>query len=212
MRAAHFAALNREQRSDLARHFQALVTTRSITNLLRVSHEDYRNTPLGTGEGPSRFSPLAAHHPDHRRSFQVPYLAQDLATALHETVIRDRFDLLSERILTASDYSHHIAVNISTTPLQPLSLIDLTEGNAVRFGVPLDVVLYSRHDDGQYFAEFVHTDMPSVQGVLYRSRFTEHRCVAVFDRAIDRLRASSPFPLTSQLVRTALAPWNVNVH
>ena len=51
-------------------------------------------------------------------------------------------------------------VNIFTSPGQALTLLDLSHGNAVRFGVPTDVIRYSRHTDGQYLSEFVYTNMP----------------------------------------------------
>ena len=139
------------------------------------------------------------------------YLAQDLATALYETVIRDRFDLLQQRMLTPSDYSYRVAFNVSTKSSQVVSLIDLTSNRATAYGVPTDVTRYSRHDDGQYFAEFVYANMPSVDGVLYRSRFTEGHCIAVFDRGIDRLEEDSRYSLNRRLVGSALASWQITV-
>ena len=137
------------------------------------------------------------------------YLAQDLATALYETVIRDRFDLLRQRILNPSDYSDRIAFNISTRPSQVMSLIDLTSSRATAYGVPTDVTRYSRHDDGQYFAEFIYGNMPSVCGVLYRSRFTERHCIAVFDRGVHILKEDCHYSLDRRLVGSALASWQV---
>ncbi len=139
------------------------------------------------------------------------YAAADLATAAYETLIRDRFDLEPARVLSPSDYTSRIAVNISTVAGGAVTLLDLTAGNASRYGVPSDVTNYSKHADGQHFAEFVHTHMPSVDGLLYRSRFTDRLSVAVFDRGIGSLAHGTPLPLTQGLLGPALRSWNVRV-
>lgn len=210
MSAARLGNLSRAEAQRIASSFEGLVSEYEIPRFVRVSREDYRDSPLGTGSGPSRFGPRV--RADGRPPpFKVMYLAQNLATALYETVIRDRFDLLQQRLLTPSDYSDRVAFNVSTRPSQVVSLIDLAGSRATVYGVPTDVTRYSRHDDGQYFAEFVYANMPSVDGILYRSRFTERHCIAVFDRGVDRLSEHSRYSLDSRLVSSALAPWQITV-
>ena len=53
------------------------------------------------------------------------------------------FDLNPSRILMPSDYAGHDAVNVSTSPGFTVALLDLTGGNAMRCGVPADVIRYS---------------------------------------------------------------------
>ena len=53
--------------------------------------------------------------------------------------------------------------------------------------------------------------MATVDGILYRSRFTERFCVAVYDRAAHRIATTTPVPLTRLLVRDSLTDWNVDV-
>ena len=114
------------------------------------------------------------------------------------------------RVVTPSDYGACVAANISS--IQTLTLLDLTDGNAVRYGVPTDVIRYSVHTDGQCFSEFVYANMPVVDGLLYRSRLTERRCIAIYDRACVQLRVNwGPQPLTRALLAPALASWNVAV-
>ena len=72
----------------LARALQPLPITRPITDYLRISSSAHRGTPLGTGTGPSRFSPRGSRRSRRGRSFTVLYLAEDLPTALYETVVR----------------------------------------------------------------------------------------------------------------------------
>ena len=170
----------------------------------------YSHALLGFSGGPSRFSPLSVGQGRHLL-FGIVYLAEDLATGVLETLIRERFDLNPSRVLMPSDYAGHDAVNISTSLGITVELLDLTGGNAVRCGVPADVIRYSAHTDGQYFSEFVHANMPTVDGILYSSRLTERHCIAIYDRALHKLAAGSPMPLTRSVLTPTLGPWNVSV-
>ena len=145
-----------------------------------------------------------------RCDFGVIYVAADLATALYEVVIRDRFDVNPSRVLVPSNYRACIAANISSA--QPLTILDLTDGNAVRYGVPTDVIRYSVHTDGQRFSEFTYRNMPAVDGLLYRSRLTERLCIAIYDRAHDKLVVNrGPQSFTRATLASALHSWNVTV-
>ena len=168
----------------------------------------YSHKTLSFSGEPSRFSPLK---PNQGRNglFGVIYLAIDRATAVYETVIRDQFDLNPSRRLLPPDYLSRDAVNISTFTAQALTLLDLSQGNAVRCVVPTNVIRYSMHTDGQYFSEFVHGEMSTVDGFLYHSRLTERACIAIYDRACHKLTAVPPMPLTKPLLASALLPWNV---
>ena len=144
--------------------------------------------------------------------FGLIYGTSDLATGCFETIIRDKFDITPTRILRSRDYSSRSAVNFSTLPANPLTLLDLTAGNAVRFGLPTDVIRYSDHEAGQYFSEFVYAELPDVDGLLYSSRFTELVCVAVYDRSIPKLVSSATaIGFNSSILAPLLAPWNVQV-
>ena len=143
--------------------------------------------------------------------FGVVYLASDLATAVHEALIRNRLDLDPSRALRPDVYINHDAVNISTRTGQTMTLLDLSNGNAVRFGVPADVIRYSLHTDGQQFSEFVHRAMPAIDGFIYGSRLTERLCIAIYDKACHKLTSMPPVPLTRQVLAPILLPWNVRV-
>lgn len=64
--------------SSLTRRFEP-------TAYLRCTPWEHRTTPLGMGYGKTRFA-----SPSH--SFKLIYIAEDLATGIAETVIRDRFE------------------------------------------------------------------------------------------------------------------------
>ena len=143
--------------------------------------------------------------------FTLLYLAENLATALYETIVRDRFNLIAHRVLHPADYLNRVAFQISTTRDTSLALLDLTGTNAVTAGIPNDVLRYSRHDDGQHFAEFVHAHMPDVHGILYESRFTGGKSVAVFRRAVHQLKDHGTVDLGRELVHFALARFDIVV-
>ena len=193
--------------------FAGLMTVRPISNYVRVMRRKYADAPLGASSGPSRFSPVPSGSlaTGADPSFRVIYAAADLATAAYEALVRDRFDLEPTRILSPETYASHVAVNISTASDQTVTLLDLTGGNAIRYGVPSDVTRYSKHQDGQHFAGFVHAHMPAVDGLLYQSRFTDRPSIAVFDRGLAKLAHGQPLPLTRQLLAAALLAWNVAV-
>lgn len=211
MSAARLAALTVAQQQGITGLFANLKTTRPLANYVRVMATTYAVNPLSFGYGSSRFSPLATTTGPAR--FGLVYGAVDLATASYEAIIRDSFDLRPARILRKKAYGTRSAVNFSCAPGNALTLLDLTGGNAVRFGVPTDVIRYSDHTAGQYFSEFVYKQMPDVDGFLYASRFTEQLCVAVYDRAVTTKLAPGPTSpkLTKKLLGPILAPWNVQV-
>lgn len=184
---------------------------RSISNYVRIVRRSV--SPLDASHRPSRFSPFVYANATGGENplIDVIYMASNLATASYETLIRDGFDLEPTRILAPEDYRSRIAVNISTKLGERLTVLDLTNGNASRHGVPSDVVSYSNHTDGRHFASFVHSEFPTVDGLLYESRFTRRYYVAVFDRGIHRLVKVGQYPLNRRLLGPALQNWNFNV-
>ena len=210
MSATALTQLGVARTNQIARLFVGVQTTVRVTNFVRILNRQYSTQPLGLSNGPSRFSPL----PRSTTSFGVVYAAEDLATAAYETLIRDRLDVKPQalRILTPARYAGTDAVNLSTA--QPLNLLDLTNGNGARYGVPTDVSRYSHHSEGQYFSEFIYRNLGQVDGFLYQSRFTQQLCIAVYDRALQanpKLTAKTPLQLTRPVLASALGPWNVPV-
>ena len=211
MKASDLLKLNSAQKVRVVGLFSGMKTVRPINNFVRVMPTIYAASPLSFGPGTSRFSPrklLSRPTPP----FGLIYGTVDVATACYEAVIRDSFDILPSRILRKSDYNSRSAINFSTVPGGGLRFLDMTGGNAVRFGVPSDVIRYSNHKSGQFFSEFVYTEMPDIDGMLYSSRFTEALCVAVYDRAIPKLiPPTGSIGLTKTILSPTMAPWNVQV-
>ena len=214
MIAEDLPTLGPDRIEPVARHFEQLLTTHTLDRFVRLLHARYATDPLGYGSGATRFSappdPLA--HPTARLPFRVLYVTEDLATGVFEKIVRDRFDLVPTRVLEPCDYHGHCAANISTAPHNSLTLLDLTQGNAARAGVPTDVIGHSKHSAGQFFSSFVHANIPHADGLLYHSRFTGRRCIAIYERARPKLDDDAPvFPLTGGMLAVVLRPWRIDI-
>jgi hypothetical protein len=197
---------------DTLRLFAGMRSQVPIRNYVRVMQSNYaRTNPLGYGSGPSRFSPVSSQPPTPP-AFGLIYGTVDLATACYEAIIRHRLDLSPDRILHPADYDTRSAINFSTAAGENVNLLDLTNGNAIRYGVPTDVIRYSNHTDGQYFSAFVYNNMREIDGILYNSRLTGNLCVAIYGRAIAKLvPGPAPLPLSRANLTLTLSPWNIDV-
>ncbi|MCY4153470.1 MAG: RES domain-containing protein [Aestuariivita sp.] len=190
MNAADLNALRRnsKQAKQIENLLSALQTVWPVMNFVRVTEATWatkntiqigtKSAPLSTSTGPCRFSPVN-YGKTKRPKFKILYGVADLATAAYEAIICERSDLDQVRALTPSDHRTKCAVNVSTHAGQTLTLLDLTSGNAIRSGVPTDVIRYSNHTDGQHFSEFIYHQMPYIDRFLYSSRFTKNTCVGI---------------------------------
>lgn len=212
MRASNLATLNAAQKRKVAALFSGMKTVRPLSNFVRIMPTTYaKKDPLSYGPATSRFSPRKLPSRPNQ-PFGLIYGTINLETAGFEAIIRDSFNLLPARILRPVAYQPKSAVNFSTASGSALTLLDMTGGNASRYGVPTDVIRFSNHTSGQFFSEFVYNTMKDVDGLLYSSRFTEALCVAVFDRTIPKLVSpGSPTHLTRRILAPVMAPWNVQV-
>jgi RES domain-containing protein len=170
---------------------------------VRIVRSEHAATPLGCAPGVSRFGGTSGE-------FAVLYAARDLATALAETVVRDRFEGLSDRRLFVGELAERSAVELCTTT--PLRVVDLCEGGCLKLGISTEVTGAKGFDEAQSLAEQLHAD-PTIDGILYPSRLTGQRCVAVFGRAIAaHLQADTTAPLVQvENVSAALDSLNIQL-
>lgn len=134
----------------------------------------FRATPLGTGLSAARFSSIDG-------SFTTLYAAVSLATAIAETIIRDRFEGGVGRQLFPSELANRCVAEISAAA--PLNLIDLRTDGCFKLGVSTDIASAKGFDLSCELAQHIHDHCPA-DGFLYRSRLIGDNCVAVFNRAI----------------------------
>ena len=179
------------------------VTAFEFDNYVRIIRSEYAATPLGCAPGVSRFGGTTG-------AFAVLYAARDLATAIAETVVRDRFEGLADRRLFAAELAGRSAVELSTTT--PLRLMDLRQGGCLKLGVSTEVTGAKGFGEAQALADQLYADA-AIEGILYPSRLTGANCVAVFDHAIvSHLHAGRIAPLIQlEGVGSALHSLNVQL-
>jgi hypothetical protein len=150
-------------------------------NYLRVLPRRHARNPLGMGYGETRFASID-------RSFQLIYVARNLATGLAETIIRDRFEDKAERTLHISEAEDWVVSRISTAA--PLILVDLRTTGLLELGVTTDAARAKSQEAGRRLSQSLYENF-AIDGVLYLSRLTGAECAAVYDRAAStKLKAS----------------------
>lgn len=153
----------------------AKVTTAFQPNAFkRIILLAHLKTPLGTGLNNARFSSVD-------KKFGTLYAASTLATAIAETIVRDRFEGSASRRLFSPEIEGQCVVDISAST--PLHLVDLRKDGCFQLGVSTDIASAKGWKDSRELAQAVH-DHTGLDGFLYRSRLTGDNCVAVFDRAV----------------------------
>lgn len=142
--------------------------------------------PLGFGKTPSRFSDPRKRAEVNR--FGVLYLGESLEVCFLEAVLRDRRDgaigdlPIEEQELRALQYAE-IGVDAA------LVLVDLRDNRAIKMGVPSDVARASSQSLSRAWSAAFHEHPQAPDGVIYPSRLNGHSNLAVYNRAIFKLRA-----------------------
>ncbi len=155
---------------------------------VRAIPKQHNATPLGMGNGRIHFS-------SPTDAFRLLYLAEGLSTAMAETIVRDRFEGVTDRVLDLSEIDEWSVAE--TSAATPLTLVDLRTTGLLRLGVSTDAARAKMHGHGQELAAALYAGF-DVDGLLYSSRLTGEICVAVFDRAVAKLVAASPVDLRRQ--------------
>lgn len=156
---------------------------------LRVTPLRHAATPLGMGYGETRFA-----SPSDR--FKVIYIAASLSAATAETLIRDRFVGRTRRRLHIDEIEDWGVTEVRA--LSALTLLDLTKDALVALGVHTDTLRAQSQRRGRLFSEALYAQAPKLDGILYPSRLTNARCIAVYDRGVPKLAAGPVVPLIRQ--------------
>lgn len=151
--------------------------------------------PLGFGKTPSRFSDPRRRKPANR--FGVLYLGDTIKVCFLEAVLRDQRDGLIGDLPIAESALHNRQY-AQVEVIAPLTMVDLRDDGAIKMGVPTDVTKSSRQSLAREWAVAFHEHRNQVDGIIYPSRLNGHTNLAVFDRAIGKLRAVGP----TRLIRT----------
>lgn len=139
--------------------------------------------PLQTHSAPSRFC-------DGKSGFAVMYTALSFETCIVETLVRDRFTHRIKRELPLAAVIARGYARISTQPDRELNLLDLRDTGCVDIGAPTDAVRARHFAAGQALGKALYEEQADVDGFIYSSRLTGDDCIAVFGRAIEKLRVA----------------------
>jgi hypothetical protein len=151
-----------------------LAVSVDVTNYVRIVARVHAATPLGMGSGRSRFS-------SPRDKFRLLYLAQDPTTAFAETIVRDRYEKKSERLLLEEELDRYSIAAVRNP--RPLFLLDLRNEGASLLGVSTDAVRAKAQAAGRRLSQSLY-ERTNFDGIVYMSRITNRECVAVYDRAV----------------------------
>jgi len=179
--------------ADFARVDLDLTTFAAGQRFARIYFDRHAN-PLGFGKTPSRFSDPRRRNPHNR--FGVLYLGEALKVCFLEAVLRDKRNgavgdyPLDETELRARRFA---AVEVVT----PLAMVDLRGDGGVRMGVPSDVSRSSDQRLARAWSLAIHEHPAQPDGIVYSSRLNGQTNLAVYDRAIPKLRVAETAPLMS---------------
>lgn len=142
--------------------------------------------PLGYGKSPSRFSDPRRRLDANR--FGILYLGNSLKVRFLETVLRDRREaILDDLPIEEVELTRRRYAQITTNA--DLRLVDLRGDNAVRMGVPTDVVRAQRQNLARRWSLAFHEHPSEPDGIIYSSRLNEATNLAIYDRAVPKLQA-----------------------
>ncbi len=146
--------------------------------------DDGHPDPLGFGLASSRFSDPRRI----KRRFGLLYAGSTLEVAFLETIVRDRRNLNPEVLwVTMQELDRYAYVAIEVE--QELDVVDLRGGNPIVMGIPTDAVRGRAHREGQRLSLSTYRHPVRPDGITYSSRLNEQENLAIYDRAVAKLRA-----------------------
>lgn len=143
--------------------------------------------PLGFGKTPSRFSDPRRRAAANR--FGVLYLGETVKVCFLEAVLRDQRDgAIGDLPMEEAELHdrHYAEIEVAV----PLRMVDLRDDGAIVLGVPTDVAKASSQTLARAWSLAFHEHPEKPDGIVYPSRLNGHTNLAVFDRAIVKLRAA----------------------
>jgi hypothetical protein len=161
---------------------------------LRCTPWAHRRTPLGMGFGETRFASPS-------KAFKLLYIAEDLATSITETIIRDRFEGKTARVLALSDVDDWGVCAVFAT--RPLRLLSLRGDACFKLGISTDIVGAKGHGEARAFSQELY-DTTDLDGIVYHSRLRNKNCMAIYDRAVAPGLSAQPVVQIERLA--ALVP------
>ena len=137
--------------------------------------------PLGFEHFASRFSDPAGD------AFGVVYLGSTVKVACVETIIRDRGEgRIGQIPIPWAEFERYTCAEIEI--VADLRLADLCGDAGLKMGVPTDVARAKSQTLARRWSRAFHAHPANVDGVVYSSRLNEQRNIALYDRALAKVR------------------------
>ena len=159
---------------------------------VRVIRDKYPNGLGFSKKASSRFSDPDKVNP----SYGVIYAAQDLATCVAEVIVRDTKVGNSGKMVLSYKKAVSDWRAISITSKAPLRLLNLTGLGLIQFGIKTNIVRQKGQKSSRQLGKAIHDNPAGFDGILYGSRITMGQCIAIFDRAIPKLKIDQEIKLT----------------
>jgi hypothetical protein len=153
---------------------------------------------FGVSRMPLQLHSATSRFCDGKSGFSVMYVALSFETCVVETLVRDRFTHRLKRELPLAAVLARGYARLSTQPDRELNLLDLRDTGCVDIGAPTDAVRARHFAAGQALGKAVYEEHKDVDGFIYASRLTGDDCIAVFDRAVTKLRVDEACELKDQ--------------
>lgn len=170
--------------TDFARATHEIETIAPGQTVGRIYWRTFPN-PLGYGKSPSRFSDPRRRIKANR--FGVLYLGESLMVCFIEAVLRDRREgVLDDLPLDEAELTQRRYEEVRT--VEDLRLVDLRGDNAVRMGVPSDVVRAQNHNLARQWSVAFYEHPSRPDGIIYPSRLNGATNLAIHDRAVGKLQ------------------------
>lgn len=149
----------------------------------RIHRRDYPD-PLGFGKNASRFSDPRRRVSENR--FGVLYLGSTLKVCLVEAILRDRRDgLVGDVVVDERELGDRLYSQICVQT--PLRLVDLRGDNAMRMGIPSDVVRGRTQGLARKWSLAIYEHPTEIDGIIYPSRLNTETNFAIYDRGVGKL-------------------------
>ena len=157
-------------------------------------HQTRHADALGYSKVPSRFSDPRRRVTRNR--FGVLYLGNTLKVCFLEALLRDRRNaVVGEYVIGESELRSCRYAQIES--LSSLHLVDLRGDGCVRMGIPSDVPRSTNQALARRWSLAFYQHPSQADGIIYPSRLNNDTNLAIYDRAVMKLRAIG----TTKLIR-----------
>jgi|SRR5579872_3795969 len=159
---------------------EAVIRPLALASAHRIVLKPHLSAPLAVYPSKSRFC--------DGRTNAVLYGANDFATAFVEVVVRDRLVQSDRRVVPFGDIAARGWVEFALAGDEPLNMVDLREYGCLALGAPTDAAHARNQAAGRALSRALYEQHSDIDGIWYQSRLTGGDCLAIFDRALKRVK------------------------